>query len=89
MTTDTWERCDATTCRCKLTVDVLRSWRVRRLRRRFEEQRERQRHERLKPYILDAVPADLPNKIDINFENKIHLVGYKVEPAGKRPPATR
>ena len=44
--------------------------------------------EHLKPYILDAVPADIPNKIDINFENKIHLVGYRVEPAGKAPPGT-
>jgi hypothetical protein len=43
--------------------------------------------EKLKPYILDAVPADVPNKLDINFENKIHLVGYKVEPA-QTPPGT-
>jgi hypothetical protein len=44
--------------------------------------------EHLKPYILEAVPADIPNKVDINFENKIHLVGYRVEPAGKAPPGT-
>lgn len=35
--------------------------------------------ERLKPYILDAVPADA-KKIDANFENRIHLAGYKLEP---------
>jgi hypothetical protein len=44
--------------------------------------------ERLKPYVLDAVPgsADL-KKLDINFENKLHLVGVKVEPA-LAPPGT-
>jgi hypothetical protein len=35
--------------------------------------------DRLKAYILDAVPADA-KKVDINFENKVHLVGYKIEP---------
>ncbi len=42
--------------------------------------------ERLKPYILDAVPPDA-KKIDVNFENKIHLVGYKVSPE-LAPPGT-
>lgn len=36
--------------------------------------------EKLKPYILDAVPNDVKHRIDINFENKVHIVGYKVEP---------
>ena len=36
--------------------------------------------ERLKAYISDTEPAGIPHKIDINFENKIHLVGYKVDP---------
>jgi hypothetical protein len=40
--------------------------------------------ERLKPYILDAVPADA-KKIDVNFENKIHLVGYKLSPEQAGP----
>ena len=41
--------------------------------------------ERLKPYILDAVPTDIPHPVDVNFENKIHLLGWKAEPetAGK------
>jgi hypothetical protein len=43
--------------------------------------------EKLKAYVLDAVPGDLPNKTDINFENKIHLVGYKFEPAQAAPGA--
>src|SRR4051794_40949953 len=42
--------------------------------------------ERLKAYILDAVPADA-QKIDVNFENKIHLVGYKVVPSVAGPGA--
>ncbi|MBX3227327.1 MAG: carbohydrate-binding family 9-like protein [Labilithrix sp.] len=29
--------------------------------------------------ILDAVPPDA-KKTDVNFENKVHLVGYKIEP---------
>ncbi len=40
--------------------------------------------ERLKAYILDAVPPDA-KKTDVNFENKIHLVGYKVEPENAGP----
>jgi hypothetical protein len=35
--------------------------------------------ERLKGQILDAVPADA-KKVDINFENKVHVVGYKAVP---------
>jgi hypothetical protein len=41
--------------------------------------------ERLKPYILDVAPADVPHKLDINFENKVHLVGYKFVPELGRP----
>ncbi len=41
--------------------------------------------DRLKPYVLDAVPADLPHKLDVNFENKVHLVGYKFEPESAKP----
>jgi hypothetical protein len=36
--------------------------------------------EKLKAYVLDAPPADLPHKIDVNFENKAHLIGYKFDP---------
>lgn len=35
--------------------------------------------ERLAPFILDAAPADA-KKLDVNFENKVHLVGYKLDP---------
>jgi hypothetical protein len=40
--------------------------------------------EKLKAYILDAPPADIPHKIDVNFENKIHLIGYKFDPETAR-----
>lgn len=35
--------------------------------------------EKLKANILEAVPADA-KKVDVNFENRVHLVGYKVSP---------
>lgn len=42
--------------------------------------------QRLAPYVLDAVPADA-KKVDVNFEDKVHLVGFKVEPE-TAPPKT-
>jgi hypothetical protein len=36
--------------------------------------------EKLKAYVLDAPPANIPHKLDVNFENKVHLIGYKFEP---------
>src|SRR5258708_38243097 len=44
--------------------------------------------EKLKPYVLDSVPADLTSKLDINFENKIHLVGYQADPPTTAAPGT-
>ncbi len=41
--------------------------------------------ERLKANILDTAPADIPHKIDVNFENKVHLIGYKFDPELARP----
>ncbi|HXX67023.1 MAG TPA: carbohydrate-binding family 9-like protein [Polyangiaceae bacterium] len=40
--------------------------------------------DRLKPYVIDSVPPDV-RKIDVNFENKVHLVGYKFEPETAKP----
>ncbi len=42
--------------------------------------------QRLAAYVLEAPPTDA-KKVDINFENKIHLVAYKVEPE-LAPPGT-
>ena len=45
--------------------------------------------DKLKPYILDAPPADMgPKKIDVNFENKVHLIGFKTDPADTAKPDT-
>ncbi|HSY23782.1 MAG TPA: carbohydrate-binding family 9-like protein [Polyangiaceae bacterium] len=41
--------------------------------------------DRLKAYVLDAPPADMPHKLDVNFENKVHLIGYKFEPELAKP----
>src|ERR1700681_1399847 len=41
--------------------------------------------DKLKAYILDAPPADMQHKLDINFENKIHLIGYKFDPETAKP----
>ena len=42
--------------------------------------------ERLKAFVVESVP-DTAKKIDANFENKIHLVGYRAEPENA-PPGT-
>ncbi|MGH7269619.1 MAG: carbohydrate-binding family 9-like protein [Polyangiaceae bacterium] len=41
--------------------------------------------ERLKPYVLDAAPTNIAHPLDVNFENKVHLIGYKFEPETARP----
>src|SRR5262249_24832710 len=41
--------------------------------------------ERLKPYILESPPADLGNKTTINFENKVFLIGFKLDPPAPKP----
>ncbi len=41
--------------------------------------------ERLKANILEAAPADIAHKLDVNFENKVHLIGYKFDPELARP----
>jgi hypothetical protein len=42
---------------------------------------------RLAAYILDAPPA-VPHKLDLNYEGKIRLLGYKIEPEGRLAPGT-
>ncbi len=42
--------------------------------------------ERLKSFVVESVP-DTAKKIDANFENKVHLVGYRAEPENA-PPGT-
>ena len=42
--------------------------------------------ERLKAYVLETAPADM-KKLDINFQNQVHLVGYRLEPETAGPGA--
>lgn len=41
--------------------------------------------EKLKAYVLDAPPADIPTKLDINYEGKVRLIGAKIEPMAAKP----
>ena len=41
--------------------------------------------DRLKPYILEAAPAEMQHKIDVNFENRIHMIGYRIDPEMAKP----
>lgn len=41
--------------------------------------------EKLKAYILESEPQDVGTKLDVNFENKIRLLGAKIEPADAKP----
>ncbi len=41
--------------------------------------------ERLKANILEAPPAEMQHKVDINFENKIHMIGYRIDPETAKP----
>jgi hypothetical protein len=36
----------------------------------------------LDSHVLDAVPADIENRTFIDFEGKVHIVGWSIEPKG-------
>ena len=36
----------------------------------------------LKAYVLDKEPGDVGTKLNINYDNKLTLLGSKVEPSG-------
>lgn len=42
--------------------------------------------EALKQYILPAAPGDVGTRLDIDFEGKVKLLGYKITPAGSASP---
>ena len=42
--------------------------------------------EAIKQYILDEAPSDIPNKLDVVFEDKIKLLGYRITPEKKAKP---
>src|SRR5262245_3263511 len=43
----------------------------------------------LAPYVLDGVPSDIKHRIFIDFEAKVHLIGYDIEPAGEIGPGSK
>ncbi|MBK7579983.1 MAG: carbohydrate-binding family 9-like protein [Myxococcales bacterium] len=45
--------------------------------------------ERLKAYVLDKAPDDMPVKLNINFDGKVTLIGAKITPAGQAKPGTQ
>ncbi len=49
----------------------------------------KQEKAKLKAYILDKPPASIPHKLDINYDNKEMLLGYKLEPAGPVAPGQK
>ncbi len=44
--------------------------------------------ELVKQHVLDEVPADVQHKVDVNFEDKLHLVGWSAEPQIAAPGST-
>ncbi len=47
---------------------------------------EQQARERLKSYVLGAVPADVGQKLDVSYEDKVVLLGARVEPGSSVRP---
>ena len=44
----------------------------------------REDQDKLKPYVLESVP-DVAHVKDINFDDKVHIIGYRVEPESPAP----
>jgi len=44
--------------------------------------------ELIKENILDDLPADVPHKVDVNYDDKIHLIGWKADPEMAAPGST-
>jgi len=44
--------------------------------------------ELVKEHILDDMPADVKHKVDVNYEDKIHLIGWTAEPEMAAPGST-
>ncbi|MEB2322673.1 MAG: carbohydrate-binding family 9-like protein [Sorangiineae bacterium] len=45
--------------------------------------------EALKAYVLDKAPEKLPHRLDIDFDGKVTLLGYRIEPEGAVQPNQR
>lgn len=55
---------------------------------RSDEQANKEPPAEVKQYILDAVPSDL-TELNINFDDKVHLVGVRIEPSGPVQPGKK
>jgi len=44
--------------------------------------------EAVKEFILDDMPGDVKHKTDVNFEDKVHLIGWTAEPEMAAPGST-
>lgn len=44
--------------------------------------------EQLKPYILDDMPGDVPHKVEVNYGDKIHLIGWRSDSPTAAPGST-
>ena len=45
--------------------------------------------ERLKSFVLDKAPENMPVKLNINFDDKLTLLGYRIEPTGTVKPGQK
>ena len=45
--------------------------------------------ERLKAYVLDKAPENIPSKVEIKFDDRVTLLGHKLEPAGMVKPGQK
>jgi hypothetical protein len=43
----------------------------------------------LESHVLDSVPSDIENRIFVDFEGKVHLIGYALEPKTPATPGSR
>ncbi|MCC6216675.1 MAG: hypothetical protein IT376_17575 [Polyangiaceae bacterium] len=43
----------------------------------------------LAPYVLEELPSDVPNRTFIDFEGKVQLLGWSLEPEGPLAPGSR
>jgi hypothetical protein len=43
----------------------------------------------LQAHVLESVPRDVPNRMFLDFEGKVHLIGYALEPADQASPGTQ
>jgi hypothetical protein len=43
----------------------------------------------LEAHVLDSVPSDIENRLFVDFEGKVHLIGYAIQPKTTASPGSR